>query len=56
MGCPRQGRIVIGAQIDLLVFERASEPFDEDVVAPGAFAAMLIWMTFCAGRPAKAAR
>ena len=27
---------VIGAQIDLLIFDRSSEPFDKDVVPPRA--------------------
>ena len=29
---------VVGAQIDLLVFDAAPQPLDEDVVAPSAFA------------------
>ncbi len=29
---------VVGAQIDLLVFDRSPEPFDEDVVPPRALA------------------
>ena len=28
----------VGAEIDLLVFDRSPYPFDEDVVAPGALA------------------
>src|SRR6266851_6929472 len=29
---------VVGSEIDLFVFDRAPEPFDEDVVAPGSLA------------------
>src|SRR5665213_1678313 len=36
--CAGLGDAVIGLQIDFLVFDRAPEPFDEDVVAPGALA------------------
>ena len=36
--CAGLGDAVIGLEIDFLVFDRAPEPFDEDVVAPGAFA------------------
>ena len=32
------GHGIIGAQVDLLVFDRPPEPLDEDVVTPGALA------------------
>src|SRR6516165_3169116 len=35
---PRLADCFVGSQIDLLVFDAAPQPFDEDVVAPGALA------------------
>jgi hypothetical protein len=36
--CARLADRVVGAQIDLLIFEASLEPLDEDVVAPCALA------------------
>ena len=45
------GDRLIGVQIDLLVFDRAPQPLDEDVVRQRPLPSMLIWMPSSLARP-----
>jgi hypothetical protein len=39
--------VCIGVQVDLLIFDCSPEPFDEDIVAPGAFS---VYYRQCIGK------